>query len=121
LTEYVVFHHRPFIIKHSDKNKHYVIYRRGCQFVLGMKKMAALVEQLLEQSIAKNPFVREPHLVFAQVYPKMERYGEAVAEAQAEQGLKLLLQWGTSWDKRMSWEGWVSWGRAMLIKAKHKD
>jgi hypothetical protein len=75
------------------------------------------VEQLLEQSIAKNPFVGEPHLVLAQVYLNTERYGEA--EAQAEQGLKLLLQWGTSWDKRMSWEGWVSWGRAMLINAKH--
>ncbi|KAL6635412.1 hypothetical protein ACP70R_028083 [Stipagrostis hirtigluma subsp. patula] len=77
------------------------------------------VEQLLQQSIAKNPFVGEPHLVLAQVYLNMERYGEA--QKQAEEGLKLLLEWGSSWDKRMPWEGWVSWGRAMLTKAKDKD
>lgn len=77
------------------------------------------VEQLLKQSIANNPFVGEPHLVLAQLYLNMERYGDA--QEQAEQGLKLLLDWGTSWDKRMSWEGWVSWARAMLIKAQNKD
>ncbi|XP_062221414.1 uncharacterized protein LOC133920852 [Phragmites australis] len=77
------------------------------------------VEQLLQQSIAKNPFVGEPRLVLAQVYLNMERHGEA--QKQAEEGLKLLLEWGSSWDKRMPWEGWVSWGRAMLIKAKEKD
>jgi hypothetical protein len=51
------------------------------------------VEKLLEHSITKNQFVGEPHLVLAQVYLNMERYGEAEAEAeaQANQGLKLLL------------------------------
>jgi hypothetical protein len=77
------------------------------------------VEELLQQSIAKNPFVGEPHLVLAQVYLNMERYGDA--QMQAEEGLKLLLEWGSSWDKRMTWEGWVSWGRAMLTKASEKD
>ncbi|RCV09052.1 hypothetical protein SETIT_1G375800v2 [Setaria italica] len=77
------------------------------------------VEQLLQQSIAKNPFVGEPHLVLAQVYLNMERYGDA--QVQAEEGLRLLLEWGSSWDKRMTWEGWVSWGRAMLTKSREKD
>jgi hypothetical protein len=77
------------------------------------------VEQLLQQSIAKNPFVGEPHLVLAQVYLNMERYGDA--RVQAEQGLKLLLEWGSSWDKRMPWEAWVSWGRTMLTKSREKD
>ena len=77
------------------------------------------VEQLLQQSIAKNPFVGEPHLVLAQVYLNMDRYGDA--QIQAEEGLKLLLEWGSCWDKRMPWEGWVSWGRAMLTKARDKD
>ncbi|WVZ73073.1 hypothetical protein U9M48_021422 [Paspalum notatum var. saurae] len=77
------------------------------------------VEQLLQQSIAKNPFVGEPHLVLAQVYLNMDRYAEA--QVQAEEGLKLLLEWGSSWDKRMPWEGWVSWGRAMLTKAREED
>lgn len=77
------------------------------------------VEELLRQSIAKNPFVGEPRLVLAQVCVNTERYEEA--QKQAEEGLKLLLEWGSSWDKRMPWEGWVSWGRAMLNKAKEKD
>nr|CAB3451574.1 unnamed protein product [Digitaria exilis] len=76
------------------------------------------VEQLLQQSTAKNPFVGEPHLVLAQVYLNLERYGDA--QVQAEEGLRLLLEWGSSWDKRMPWEAWVSWGRAMLTKAKDK-
>ncbi|KAF0934567.1 hypothetical protein E2562_025658 [Oryza meyeriana var. granulata] len=76
-------------------------------------------EELLRQSIAKNPFVGEPHLVLAQVLLNMEMYEEA--EEEIEAGLKLLLEWGSSWDKRMPWEAWVSWGRAMLIKAKEKE
>ncbi|TVU39272.1 hypothetical protein EJB05_12683, partial [Eragrostis curvula] len=75
-----------------------------------------MVEALLRESIAKNPFVGEPHLVLAQVLLNAGRYDEA--HAQAERGLQLLLQWGISWDKRMSWEGWVSWARVMRDKAK---
>ncbi|KAJ4806073.1 E3 ubiquitin-protein ligase [Rhynchospora pubera] len=76
-------------------------------------------EKLLVESCAKNPFVGEPHLVLAQVYLNGKRYEEA--EREAEIGLRLLLEWGTSWDKRMTWEGWISWGRVMLGKAKERD
>ncbi|GJM87433.1 hypothetical protein PR202_ga03386 [Eleusine coracana subsp. coracana] len=65
------------------------------------------VEKILMESIKKNPFVGEPHLVLTQVYLNMERYEEAKTEA--EEGLKLLLEWGVSWDKRMTWDAWVSW------------
>ncbi|KAG6470006.1 uncharacterized protein LOC122032621 [Zingiber officinale] len=74
--------------------------------------------KLLAESCEKNPFVGEPHLVLAQVYLAMARFEEA--EREAEKGLKLLLEWGSSWDKRMSWEGWVAWGRVLLMKAKEK-
>jgi hypothetical protein len=77
------------------------------------------VEKILLESIEKNPFVGEPHLVLAQVYHIMDRHEEAGAEA--EEGLKLLLEWGVSWDKRMTWEAWVSWGRVMLDKACEKE
>jgi hypothetical protein len=77
------------------------------------------VEKVLLESIQKNPFVGEPHLVTAQLYLNMERYTEAKKEA--EEGLKLLLEWGVSWDKRMTWESWVSWGRVMLDKAKENE
>ncbi|RRT37544.1 hypothetical protein B296_00045250, partial [Ensete ventricosum] len=41
-------------------------------------------------------------------------------EAAAGKGLRLMLEWGSSWDKRMSWEGWVAWGRVLSAKAKEK-
>lgn len=75
-------------------------------------------EELLLGSCEKNPFVGEPHLVLAQVYLNLERYEEA--EREAESGLRLIIEWGSSWDKRMTWEGWVAWGRVILAKAKEK-
>nr|CAD1830718.1 unnamed protein product [Ananas comosus var. bracteatus] len=77
------------------------------------------VEKLLKESCEKNPFVGEPHLVLAQVYLNVGRFEDA--EGEAEEGLRLVLEWGSSWDKRMSWEGWVSWGRVMLMKAKERS
>ncbi|KAL8123715.1 hypothetical protein AgCh_011637 [Apium graveolens] len=47
------------------------------------------------------------------------RYEEA--EKEAEKGLTLLLEWGSPWDKRMSWEGWIAWARVLLMKAKKKS
>ncbi|XP_066333009.1 uncharacterized protein [Miscanthus floridulus] len=73
-------------------------------------------EALLRESVAKNPFVGEPHLVLAQVLLNAGRYAEAAAAAG--RGVRLMLQWGSSWDKRMTWEGWVSWGRLMGDKAR---
>lgn len=77
------------------------------------------VERLLIETSQKNPFVGEPHLVLAQVCLNERRYEEA--ERELETGLRLILEWGSCWDKRMTWEGWISWGRAMLGKAKERD
>ncbi|PUZ78368.1 hypothetical protein GQ55_1G447200 [Panicum hallii var. hallii] len=76
-------------------------------------------EGLLRESIRKNPFVGEPQLVLAQVLLNGGRYEEAAAAAA--RGVRLLLEWGSSWDKRMSWEGWVSWGRLMRDKARRRE
>jgi hypothetical protein len=39
LTEYVVFHHRLFIVAHSDENKHYVVTCRfGCPWIVRARK-----------------------------------------------------------------------------------
>ncbi|CAI0444977.1 unnamed protein product [Linum tenue] len=77
------------------------------------------VEELLVKSLEKNPFLGDPHLVLAQVYLAKGRF--EAAEVAAEKGLKLLLEWGTAWDKRVSWEGWVAWGRVLVMKAKEKS
>ncbi|PNT76016.1 uncharacterized protein LOC100845551 [Brachypodium distachyon] len=86
---------------------------------MAKKKNTVVVEELLRRSIEKNPYVGEPWLVLAQVLLNAGRYEEA--EEEAEQGLKLVLEWGSSWDKRMTWEGWVSWGRVMRDRARDRD
>ncbi|KAI0500071.1 hypothetical protein KFK09_018279 [Dendrobium nobile] len=82
------------------------------------KDMAA-AESLLKECCKENGYVAEPHLVLGQVYMAVERYEEA--EREAEEGLRLLLEWGSPWDKRMSWEGWVAWGRLILQKARARS
>lgn len=76
-------------------------------------------EELLVGCIEKNPFVGEPHVVLAQVYLSSGRFEEG--EREAVKGLTLLLEWGSPWDKRMSWEGWLAWGRVLLMKAKERS
>lgn len=76
-------------------------------------------EEVLRRSVEKNPFVGEPHVVLGQICLGQGRYEEA--EREAERGLTLLLEWGSPWDKRMSWEGWIAWARVLLMKAKEKS
>jgi hypothetical protein len=39
LAEYAVFHHHPFMVKHSDENKLYVFtYRRACPWAVRARK-----------------------------------------------------------------------------------
>ena len=83
------------------------------------KRGSERAEELLLSSIEKNPFVGEPHVVLGQVYLNKGRFVEA--EREAERGLTLMLEWGSPWDKRMTWEGWVSWARVLLMKAKEKS
>lgn len=74
---------------------------------------------LLSRCIEKNPFIGEPHVVLAQIYLTQGKYEEA--EREAERGLRLLLEWASAWDKRMSWQGWISWARVLLMKAKDRS
>ncbi|CAN6238958.1 unnamed protein product [Urochloa humidicola] len=76
-------------------------------------------EAMLRESVGRNPFVGEPWLALAQVRLNAGEYEEA--EAAAARGVRLMLEWGSSWDKRMSWEGWVSWGRLMRDKARRRE
>ncbi|CAI0415333.1 unnamed protein product [Linum tenue] len=75
-------------------------------------------EELLVRSVEKNGVVGEPRVVLAQVYLSGGRFEEA--EREAAIGLRLILEWGSAWDKRVSWEGWVAWARILLMKAKEK-
>ncbi|KAL6954523.1 hypothetical protein U1Q18_047553 [Sarracenia purpurea var. burkii] len=76
-------------------------------------------EMLLQRCVEKNPFVGEPHVVLGQIYLSKGRFEEGGREA--EKGLTLLLEWGSPWDKRMAWEGWVAWARVLVMKAKERS
>ncbi|KAH9308377.1 hypothetical protein KI387_036288, partial [Taxus chinensis] len=77
-------------------------------------------QTLLVKSCELNPFAREPHVVLAQIYISFPRKYEE-GEKEAESALNLMLEWGTNWEKRMSWEGWIAWTRVLVMKAKEKS
>lgn len=85
----------------------------------GSKEKLEKAEELLLACIEKNPFVGEPHVVLGHIYLAKGKFEEA--ERLAGKGLMLLLEWGSPWDKRMSWEGWVAWTRVLYMKAKEKS
>ena len=66
-----------------------------------------------------NPFVGEPRTVLAQCLLATGDY--VGAEQEAAQALRLHCAWGTSWDKRMRWGGWVSWTRVLHNKAVERS
>ncbi|OAY53418.1 uncharacterized protein LOC110613822 [Manihot esculenta] len=76
-------------------------------------------EELLLRCVENNPFVGEPRVVLGQVYLTKGRFEEA--EKEVMRGLTLMLEWGSPWDKRMSWEGWIAWARVLWMKAKEKS
>lgn len=72
----------------------------------------------LMRAIAHNPWVGEPRLMQAQI--ALAEGDWDMAEAAAQSGLDLLVQWGTPWDKRIAWSGWVSWARILVQSARRR-
>lgn len=72
----------------------------------------------LLQTIRLNPWVAEPHLLLAQVCLTEGRFDDALPLAQ--KGLFLLAAWGNTWDKRIGWDAWMSWGRILLQSAQRR-
>lgn len=73
----------------------------------------------LEQAIRLNPWVAEPYLFLAQLHLTNKAYDQA--QTAAAHGLHLLTCWGNSWDKRIGWDAWVSWGRILLQGAQNRQ
>eukprot|EP00009_Paramoeba_aestuarina_P010293 CAMPEP_0201532890 /NCGR_PEP_ID=MMETSP0161_2-20130828/51530_1 /ASSEMBLY_ACC=CAM_ASM_000251 /TAXON_ID=180227 /ORGANISM="Neoparamoeba aestuarina, Strain SoJaBio B1-5/56/2" /LENGTH=231 /DNA_ID=CAMNT_0047936549 /DNA_START=404 /DNA_END=1099 /DNA_ORIENTATION=- len=73
---------------------------------------------LLRRVIELNPYVGEPFLLLCQILLFVGEWEEA--QQKAKRGLELLEAWGSPWDKRISYGGWVSWGRALTLLAQEK-
>ncbi len=74
------------------------------------------VERVLEAAIVRNPWIAEPRLTLAQFCLMDGQFQRA--EDLARKGLELLCHWGTAWDKRIPWAGWVAWARVLLQNAR---
>ena len=59
------------------------------------------------------------HLVRAQLCLEDGRW--EAAEAAAVEGVRLLEVLATSWDKRMSWQAWLNWGRCLWFQARLRE
>lgn len=77
------------------------------------------VEQI-SKIIVLNPYIGEPCLLKAQMNlrDKNDKYRLKEAHNLTMTGLKHLASWGCAWDKRMSFSGWITWGRHLLIEAQ---
>ena len=70
----------------------------------------------LEAAIEACPYVPEPHALLAQLHLQAGRWDQAAA--CAAQAVRLLLQWGTCFDKRLSFGAWVAWARVCADAAR---
>lgn len=69
----------------------------------------------LHECHKKNPWAFEPLVLLAQKL--LHRNDFDGAKAAAERALQLQKDWGTAWDKRLSFGAWVAWTRVLLQRA----
>lgn len=69
-------------------------------------------------ALEHNRWLPEPNLLLAQLCLIDGDYN--AAERHAFRGLQLLIEWGTPWDKRIPWAGWVAWARLLVQNARNR-
>ena len=75
-------------------------------------------EEMYCQSIVLNPYLAEPRIALCQLLYNRGEYERATNECS--RALRLLYQWGTQWDKRMSYGQWIGFARMMHMKSIRK-
>jgi len=73
----------------------------------------------LEMSTKLNPWFFEGHVLLAQKYLHMKDHVKAKVSAQ--RALELQIDWGTAYDKRMSFPAWVAWTRVLHARAVNEE
>lgn len=61
----------------------------------------------LLKCVILNPYIAEPHVLLSQLFLIQSDFQKA--QFHSASALKLFYQWGTTYDKRNSWETWISW------------
>ena len=80
-------------------------YRRGAS-CMWTDSQAARTDLALASEV--NPWVAEPPLLLGWLH--LDAGCEAKARQCFENALRLFVAWGTAWDKRLSWNEWISLG-----------
>ena len=73
----------------------------------------------VQSCISINPWAFEPYVISAQILLQMNEHTQA--EEYAGKALSLQKEWGTAWDKRLSFEAWVSWTRVLYQRARDQS
>lgn len=112
-----VLKHCTVLVRPSDQVEAVNLYWEAvCEQDKGQGQDAA--RSSLLKAIQHNPYVGEPHIVLGQLLLAEGKWEEARKEAS--EGLRLLLEWGSPWDKRMPWEAWLAWARVLKGGAEGK-
>ena len=73
----------------------------------------------LQERIRYNPWAFEPLVCLSQ---KLLHKGDYdAAKIATEKALELQMQWGTAWDKRLSFQAWVAWTHVMHQRAVNRE
>ena len=113
-----VFNHCQHALSESDEAAACALYWSVIQQNQPLVSCKTTI-MTLEQAIGHNPWVAEPYLLLAQLHLTEQSYDKA--QTAAAQGLHLLTCWGNSWDKRIGWDAWISWGRILLQSAQTRQ
>jgi hypothetical protein len=76
------------------------------------------VADTLRACIGKNPFSFEPLVLLAQILLHQNDFDDALHIAG--QAIELQQQWGTAWDKRLSFGAWHAWTLVLYQRAEDR-
>jgi hypothetical protein len=79
----------------------------------------AMMVQTLKAAHATNPWIYEPLVLLGQLYLQVADFESALQVTQ--RALQLQLDWGTNWDKRMSFPAWVAWTKVLHQRAQKQQ
>lgn len=75
--------------------------------------------ELLQESIARNPFIAEPEVMLGQL---LFRRGDLTGAGEhSARALRKMYALGSAWDKRLSYATWVAYARVLLVRSQHVD
>ncbi len=103
-------------VRLEDERRARALYLKGSAQLVSEPRLA---HECLSECHRLNPWVAEPLVLLAQLDLASGRHTEACREA--EEALRLLREWATAWDKRRSWDEWLSAAQELLQVAAGKS